>query len=202
MTTRSAFPRHLIRSLVRLRSRLQQEWAINGAQGLRNLAFDPTGLYGMRRRWRDVSDRHSCSAGSILRRRSAPRSTREGLAPLLPSRASAWARSSRRRRARCTGRGRLGHCSPISSFSSDSGKKRHRSIAASRKSRPRICPRNGASRIFGAGPRRRRRRCRSNCPCTSSPSSSTAYRSSSAISTSCASCPSNGTGTSSKALPS
>lgn len=50
MTTRSAFPRHLIRSLVRLRSRIQQEWTINGAQGLRNLAFDPTGLYGRRRR--------------------------------------------------------------------------------------------------------------------------------------------------------
>src|ERR1700746_559577 len=50
MITRSAFPRHLIRSLVRLRSRIQQEWTINGAQGLRNLAFDPTGLHGIRRR--------------------------------------------------------------------------------------------------------------------------------------------------------
>jgi len=50
MITRSAFPRHLTRSLASLRSCIQQEWTINGAPGLRNLVFDHTGLYGIRRR--------------------------------------------------------------------------------------------------------------------------------------------------------
>jgi len=50
MITRSVFPRHLIRSLVVLRSSIQQEWTINGTRGIRNVVFDDTGLYGFRRR--------------------------------------------------------------------------------------------------------------------------------------------------------
>lgn len=50
MITRSAFPRHLIRPLVSLRSTIRQEWTINGMRGIRSLAFDRNGLYGIRRR--------------------------------------------------------------------------------------------------------------------------------------------------------
>lgn len=50
MTTQSAFPRHLIQSLAFLRSHIQQEWTINGIRGIRSLALDRTGLYGIRRR--------------------------------------------------------------------------------------------------------------------------------------------------------
>src|ERR1700749_3514151 len=98
MTTRSAFPRHLVRSLVRLRSRLQQEWTINGTQGLRNLVRDPTGLYGMRRRlarrvraallqrWIDPAapiglPLQKGTRGPAIGRAREPRGRREGAVP-------------------------------------------------------------------------------------------------------------------------
>ena len=50
MTTQPAFPRHLFRSFASLRSHIRQEWTINGIRGIRDLAFDRSGLYGIRRR--------------------------------------------------------------------------------------------------------------------------------------------------------